>query len=126
MIIVRDLRKNVEDVKSLVATLDTATPQVLIEARIVEADTPFTRELGVQWGGAWKNGTSTQIGITGVQDSTGTPNPGQTLTNTTPFTASATPPNFAVNLPATIGLGSGGGISFGVLRDNARLGFFSA
>ncbi|MGZ8428251.1 MAG: type IV pilus secretin family protein, partial [Candidatus Deferrimicrobiaceae bacterium] len=47
--------------------------------------------------------------------------PGQTLTNTTPFAASTTPPNFAVNLPATIGLGSGGGISFGILRDNLRL-----
>ncbi|MGZ9251228.1 MAG: type IV pilus secretin PilQ [Candidatus Deferrimicrobiaceae bacterium] len=121
MIIVRDLRKNVEDVKSLVATLDTATPQVLIEARIVEVDTSFTRELGVQWGGSWKNGAATQIGITGIQDSTGSSIPGQTLTNTTPFAASTTPPNFAVNLPATIGLGSGGGISFGILRDNLRL-----
>jgi len=121
MIIVRDLRKNVEDVKSLVATLDTATPQVLIEARIVEVDTSFTRELGVQWGGSWKNGAATQIGITGVQDSTGASIPGQTLTNTTPFAASTTPPNFAVNLPAAIGVGSGGGISFGILRDNLRL-----
>ena len=121
MIIIRDLRKNVEDVKSLVATLDTATPQVLIEARIVEVDTSFTRELGVQWGGSWKNGAATQIGITGVQDSAGASIPGQPLTNTTPFAASTTPPNFAVNLPATIGLGSGGGISFGILRDNLRL-----
>jgi type IV pilus assembly protein PilQ len=121
MIIVRDLRKNVEDIKALVATLDTATPQVLIEARIVEVDTNFTRELGVQWGGSWKNGVGTQIGITGVQDSTGIPVPGQTLTNTTPFNAAATPPNFAVNLPASVGLGAGGGISFGILRDNLRL-----
>jgi type IV pilus assembly protein PilQ len=122
-IIVRDLRKNVEDIKALVATLDTATPQVLIEARIVEVDTNFTRELGVQWGGSWKNGTATQIGITGVQDSSGSINAqtGQTLTNTTPFAAATTPPNFAVNLPATVGLGAGGGISFGILRDNLRL-----
>jgi type IV pilus assembly protein PilQ len=120
-IIIRDLRKNVEDVKSLVATLDTATPQVLIEARIVEVDTSFTRELGVQWGGSWKNGGATQIGVTGIQDSTGASIPGQTLTNTTPFGASTTPPNFAVNLPASVGVGSGGGISFGILRDNLRL-----
>jgi type IV pilus assembly protein PilQ len=121
MIIVRDLRKNVEDVKALVATLDTATPQVLIEARIVEVDTTFTRELGVQWGGSWHNRGSTQIGITGVQDSVGAPNTGETLTNTTPFSPVTTPPNFAVNLPAAVGLGSGGGISFGILRDNLRL-----
>jgi type IV pilus assembly protein PilQ len=43
------------------------------------------------------------------------------LTNTTPFTASTTPPSYAVNLPASVGLGSGGGISFGILRDNLRL-----
>jgi type IV pilus assembly protein PilQ len=121
MIIVRDLRKNVEEIKALVATLDTATPQVLIEARIVEVDTNFTRELGVQWGGSWQNGTNTQIGITGVQDSTGAYLPGQPLTNTTPFVAAATPPNFAVNLPAAVGLGAGGGISFGILKDNLRL-----
>jgi type IV pilus assembly protein PilQ len=121
MIIVRDLRKNVEDIKSLVTTLDTPTPQVLIEARIVEVDTTFTRELGVQWGGSWKNGSATQIGITGVQDDSGAFMPGQPLTNATPFTAATTPPNFAVNLPATIGLGAGGGISFGILRDNLRL-----
>jgi type IV pilus assembly protein PilQ len=120
-IIVRDLRKNVEEIKALVATLDTATPQVLIEARIVEVDTSFTRELGVQWGGSWKNGAATQIGLTGIQDTDGTFIPGQSLTNTKPFSPVTTPPNFAVNLPAAVGLGSGGGITFGILRDNLRL-----
>ncbi|MGB3399841.1 MAG: type IV pilus secretin PilQ, partial [Candidatus Deferrimicrobiaceae bacterium] len=119
-IIIRDLRKNVEDVKALVATLDTATPQVLIEARIVEVDTSFTREIGVQWGGSFKDEGSTQFGITGIQDTSGAFIPGQSLTNTTPF-SSATPPNFAVNLPASVGLGAGGGITFGILRDNLRL-----
>jgi type IV pilus assembly protein PilQ len=36
----------------LVVSLDTKTPQVLIEARIVEANADFTRELGVVWGGS--------------------------------------------------------------------------
>jgi len=120
-IIVRDIRKNVEEIKALVATLDTATPQVLIEARIVEVDTSFTRELGVQWGASWHNRGSTQIGITGIQDTDGAFIPGQSLTNTTPFSPVTTPPNFAVNLPAAVGLGSGGGITFGILRDNLRL-----
>ena len=120
-IIVRDLRKNVEEIKALVATLDTATPQVLIEARIVEVDTSFTRELGVQWGASWHNRGGTQIGITGIQDTDGAFIPGQPLTNTTPFSPVTTPPNFAVNLPAAVGLGSGGGITFGILRDNLRL-----
>ncbi len=62
VLIIRDLPQNIVEVKALVATLDTATPQVLIEARIVEVDTTFTRELGVQWGGSYRGGSgSTQI-----------------------------------------------------------------
>lgn len=120
-IVVKDLPANVEEIKALIARLDTPIPQVLIEARIVEVDTSFSREVGVQWGGSWNNGTSTRFGVTGVQDSTGAPLPGQSLINTPPFTAGTTPPSYAVNLPATVGLGSGGGISFGLLRDNLRL-----
>jgi type IV pilus assembly protein PilQ len=120
-IIIRDLRKNVEDVKALVATLDTATPQVLIEARIVEVDTTFTREIGVQWGGSYKEDGQTSVGVTGIQDTNGAFIPGQSLLNTTPFSPATTPPNFAVNLPASVGLGAGGGITFGILRDNLRL-----
>ncbi|MGB6410271.1 MAG: type IV pilus secretin PilQ [Candidatus Deferrimicrobiaceae bacterium] len=121
VIIIRDLRKNVEDVKALVAKLDSATPQVLIEARIVEVDTSFTRELGVQWGGSYKSEGSTQFGATGIQDTSGAFIPGQTLTNSKDFTASTVPPNYAVNLPAAVGLGSGGGITFGILSDSVRL-----
>lgn len=123
VIIIRDLKKNIEEAKTLVAALDTPTPQVLIEARIVEVDTTFTRELGVQWGGSYASAGKTQVGITGARTSTGTSNVGQTLTNTMPFTTAGNlpDPNFAVNLPAAIGLGAGGGISFGILRDNLRL-----
>lgn len=120
-IVIRDLPRNVEAVKALVAELDTPTPQVLIEARIVEVDTSFSRELGVQWGGSWHNRGATQVGVTGIQDSSGSFIPGQPLTNAIPFDPTATPPNYAVNLPASIGLGAGGGISFGILRDNLRL-----
>jgi len=123
-IVIRDLAKNIAEAKSLIARLDTATPQVLIEARIVEVDTSFTRELGVQWGGSINTkGGTTKVGVTGIQDSTGSSIPGQPISNiaSLPFSPSAPPPNYAVNLPASIGLGSGGGISFGILRDNLRL-----
>ncbi len=120
-IVIRDLRKNVEDIRALVQKLDSPTPQVLIEARIVEVDTSYTRELGVQWGGSWNNYGKTKVGITGIQDTSGASNAGQTLTNATPYSASSVAPNYAVNLPASTGLGSGGGISFGLLRDNLRL-----
>ncbi|OGP54271.1 MAG: hypothetical protein A2162_09115, partial [Deltaproteobacteria bacterium RBG_13_52_11b] len=49
-LIVKDIAKNVVLAKSLVKSLDTKTPQVLIEARIVEANLTFQRELGVSWG----------------------------------------------------------------------------
>ena len=123
-IVIRDLARNVEEARALIAKLDTATPQVLIEARIVEVDTSFARELGVQWGGSF-NGTAggSKLGVSGFQDPSGAFIPGAPVTNTgsRPFSPTAPPPNFAVNLPAAVGLGSGGGISFGILRDNLRL-----
>jgi type IV pilus assembly protein PilQ len=112
-LIVKDIPKNIEKVRDLVARLDTPTPQVLIEARIVEVSTQFTRELGVQWGGAYQH-QKEGIFVSGIQDDTGTL-----------FGAVQTPspntPTYAVNLPAAVGQGSGGGISFGILRGDFRL-----
>ena len=123
VLIIRDLPENIAEIRSLVARLDTATPQVLIEARIVEVDTTFARELGVQWGGSYRDGSTTKYGIAGVQDSTGSALAGGAVTAaaTNPFTATAPAPSYAVNLPASVGLGAGGGIAFGILRDNLRL-----
>jgi len=49
-IIIRDLPQWLEKSKALIADLDTATPQVEIEARIVVTTRNFTRDLGIQWG----------------------------------------------------------------------------
>jgi len=49
MIIANGVRAKVDKVKELIAKLDVAMKQVLIEARIVEATTGFARDLGVQW-----------------------------------------------------------------------------
>lgn len=112
-LIVKDIPKNIQKVRDLVAKLDTPTPQVLIEARIVEVSTQFTRELGVQWGGAYQH-QKEGIFVSGIQDDTGTlfPNAQAPSSNT---------PTYAVNLPAAVGQGSGGGISFGILRGDFRL-----
>jgi type IV pilus assembly protein PilQ len=48
-LIVTDIPSVIEEVKRLVAILDTPEKQVMIEARIVEARTNFTRDLGVSW-----------------------------------------------------------------------------
>ncbi len=60
ILIVKDIARNIVLVKSMVKSLDTKTPQIMIEARIVEANLSFQRELGIKWGlevAAGKNST---------------------------------------------------------------------
>ncbi len=51
VLIVKDIPEALVRAEGLVRNLDTETPQVLIESRIVEASSNFNRALGVQWGG---------------------------------------------------------------------------
>jgi type IV pilus assembly protein PilQ len=50
-IIITDTAVKIQQAKQIVDKIDTVTPQVIIEARIVEANTSFTREIGFDWGG---------------------------------------------------------------------------
>ena len=50
-LIIQDTAESLAKVRELVRHLDKQTPQVLIEARVVEANTSYTRALGIQWGG---------------------------------------------------------------------------
>ncbi|MGE3704696.1 MAG: secretin N-terminal domain-containing protein, partial [Vicinamibacterales bacterium] len=49
-IIITDLQDRLNTADSLLTTLDTAQPQVEIEARIVQTTKDFAKALGVQWG----------------------------------------------------------------------------
>ena len=49
-LIVSEVRDKLDLVEKLIAVVDTPTPQVSIEARVVEASTSFVRHLGIQWG----------------------------------------------------------------------------
>lgn len=49
-LIIRDTIDRVDGVLKLIEHLDLPTPQVVIEARIVETTRSFSRELGVTWG----------------------------------------------------------------------------
>jgi type IV pilus assembly protein PilQ len=49
-LIITDLPDRLTSAGDLIATLDTAQPQVEIEARIVQANKNYARALGVQWG----------------------------------------------------------------------------
>jgi type IV pilus assembly protein PilQ len=50
-VIINALRSDLKTILSVLGKLDKPTPQVLIEAYIVEANKDVARELGVQWGG---------------------------------------------------------------------------
>lgn len=50
-LIIKDIRENLDKAKKMIDILDTQTPQVSIESRIVEATTTFTRSFGITWGG---------------------------------------------------------------------------
>jgi len=104
-ILITDVGPRVNQVEDLIVSLDTRTPQVLIESRIVQATLIFTRELGVQWGLNYRASAATgnPTGATFPSDvSVGGVNVGS------PFGANAD--NFIIDLPAAVGAGSGGAL----------------
>ena len=66
MLIVRDIVGQLDQVEDLVRSLDTQTPQVLIESRIVEASSSYSRDIGIQWGGTavMSSATGNPTGLT--------------------------------------------------------------
>ena len=53
-IVIRDIDRGIADAEELISHFDTQTPQILIEASIVEASENFVRDLGIQWGYTYK------------------------------------------------------------------------
>jgi type IV pilus assembly protein PilQ len=49
-LIISDIPKKLQPLDQLISTLDAETPQVMIEARIVETSKTFAQDLGVKWG----------------------------------------------------------------------------
>lgn len=70
IIIVRDIEEKLEEVRALLARLDVAVRQVLIEARIVNVSTDFSRDLGIRWGGAGSAPTGDSFRYGGSQGTT--------------------------------------------------------
>jgi len=70
LIIITDVAEVIRQAKEIVKKLDRVTPQVIIEARIVEASTNFSREIGTTWGsGIGVQPTSLIAGTYGVVSS---------------------------------------------------------
>jgi len=103
-LIVQDTASRVIAFKELVDLLDIEVPQIQIESRIVQADTSFSRGLGVQWG---------------VQNADFGSNSFRLFGNLTgDFNSPTSPRTFMINLPAAVsGLSSvpAVGFSFGKL-----------
>jgi len=125
-LVIKDIPENLAAMRSLIESLDTQVPQVLIEARIVETNDTFSQQLGIQWGGdvTWSqaNGNPTGLVFPGVVGLAGGSTDGQT-----PTEGVSQNPNFAVNLPAPAGTGAGGSLGLtlgsvgGALNINLRL-----
>ena len=62
-VIVIDNAERIKKMEELLSKLDSPEKQVMIEARIVEATSTFTRDLGVQWGIHYKDGSASILGI---------------------------------------------------------------
>ena len=102
-LLVNDTASRVDRIEELINSLDTRTPQVLIESRIVQATLDFTRELGVQWGFNYRASAATgnPTGAT-FPSSVGVGGAGVG----SPF--GTTGDSFIVDLPAAAGTGAGG------------------
>ncbi len=67
---VRETSEKMEQIRRLIARWDVPVRQVLIEARIVKANTDISRDLGVKWGGAYaKSRGDSLYSVGGSQDS---------------------------------------------------------
>lgn len=54
-LVLRDTAENLERLALFINEVDKVTPQVLIEAHIIETTQDVARELGVQWGTLWRD-----------------------------------------------------------------------
>jgi type IV pilus assembly protein PilQ len=102
-IVIRDVDQKHYEYEKIINALDNPTPQVSINARIVEVTENYKKELGIQWGALVKPTPQTQIGGTllsgGLGEFTGKP--------------------LAVNLPAAAGAGAGGTLGIGYISATA-------
>ncbi|NIM91964.1 MAG: type IV pilus secretin PilQ [Candidatus Aminicenantes bacterium] len=119
-LIITDVEEKLELINDLITVVDLPTPQVSIEARILEATANFIRNLGIQWGFRgivdpfYGNQTSFRFPNSGIVDGAVIPQG--------PVTKGLGGPlgGYAVNLPAPA-FNSAIGITMGNVLDTFRL-----
>ncbi|MBU55469.1 MAG: pilus assembly protein PilQ [Acidiferrobacteraceae bacterium] len=91
-LLIQDMRHKILEVRKLISELDRPVKQVLIEARIVEANEDFSRNIGLK------------LGLTGINDSAGSIIGSGSLSNTatvrTDGISASGDGSLGVNLPA--------------------------
>lgn len=128
VLIARDIPSNLNYIEELIRSLDTPTAEVLVEARIVEGTSSYTRDIGIQWGGdvTFTPATGNPTGLSFPNSITAAGGASDNNTPTaglSPFASTVANPNFAVNLPAAVGTGAGGalGLAFGSIDNTLNL-----
>ncbi|MDR6924914.1 type IV pilus secretin PilQ [Pseudomonas sp. BE134] len=105
-IIAYQTQDRLDELRRIVTQLDIPVRQVMIEARIVEANVDYDKSLGVRWGGSVQNkGNWNTSGVSNGSSTIGTPGSGDT---NSPF----------VDLGAA---GSTSGIGIAFITDNVLL-----
>jgi type IV pilus assembly protein PilQ len=108
-LIVNDIEANLDKTGDLISEIDQEhmqARQVMIEAKIVEVTTDYTKELGIQWGGQYTIPTARDSFAVGGTTLTEGEGPGG---------------SYLVNLPAAVTTGAGGAIGFGYINRAANL-----
>jgi len=119
-LIIQAVRSDLEQMLPLITALDRPTPQILIEAHIVEATKDAARSLGVQWGGLY----NTSIGSSNYWNTPGdiaspagsgvTPGSGESVNP-----SSGTAGNFPANIRSTDVAGNLLGLNLGFILESA-------
>ena len=99
ILFVNDIPSKLEEIHSFINAIDIGARQVLIEARIVEANDTFNRDIGVKLN--FINSKATQLAGSGIYTTGGTMVPATTSTNATLTQNSLV----GVNLPAGVSTG---------------------
>jgi type IV pilus assembly protein PilQ len=102
-VIIKDVERKHIEYESLIDALDVPTPQVNIDAKIVEVRHESTKELGIQWGMFWEPPDSRTL-IVGDPLLAGGSSPRISTTDG----STQAPLPWMVNLPAIVGAGKGG------------------
>ena len=109
-IVIRDIARGIADAEELIKNFDTQTPQVLIEANIVEATDDLIHDLGIQWGYTYRaspeTGNATGVNFPGRVAAGGVLAGGKN--------SPAGPIPFIADFPAA-SVGAGAGTAFDVL-----------